>query len=194
MMADAGSAWSRLKARWILPHIPRRENLHHYRLLRPFASRLSQSNLWRLNHRSVPRAVAVGLGVGIIIPVLHTVIAALVAVPTRANVAIAAGTTLVVNPLTIPPMYYLAYRIGVWELRKETIVDSAQAEHVSGELSRMLFWIHEASGPIALGILTLAVVMSGLGYLVSSLAWRWWVASRWRARRTARRAAWSDTV
>ena len=193
MMAEGGG-WQRFHARWIAPHVPRRDELHRYRLLRPFAARLSRSDLWRLNHRSVPRAVAVGLGVGIIIPVLHTVIAALVAVPTRANVAIAAGTTLVVNPLTIPPMYYLAYRIGTWELRKETIVDAEQAAHVSGELSRMLFWIHEASGPIALGILTLAVVMSGLGYLVSSLAWRWWVASRWRARRTARRAAWSDTV
>ena len=188
MIPEAGG-WGKFRERWVTRHIPRRENLHRYRLLRPFAARLSQSNLWRLNHRSVPRAVAVGLGVGIIIPVLHMVIAALVAVPTRANVAIAAGTTLVVNPLTIPPMYYLAYRIGVWELDKETIVDSAQAEHVSGELSRMLFWIHEASGPIALGILTLAVGMSALGYVVSSLGWRWWVASKWRARRTARRAA-----
>ena len=193
-MADGTGAWSRFRTRWITSHVPRRENLHRYRLLRPFAARLSRSDLWRLNHRSVPRAVAVGLGVGIIIPVLHTVIAALVAVPTRANVAIAAGATLVVNPLTIPPMYYLAYRIGVWELDKETIVDSAQAEHVSGELSRMLFWIHHASGPIAVGILTLAVTMSVLGYLLSSLGWRWWVASKWRARRTARRAAQGGTA
>lgn len=191
MIPEAGG-WQRLHARWIAPHIPRRENIHRYRLLRPFAARLSRSDLWRLNHRSVPRAVAVGLGVGIIIPVLHMVIAALVAVPTRANVAIAAGTTLVVNPLTIPPMYYAAYRIGTWELRKETIVDAEQAAHVSGELSRMLFWIHEASGPIALGILTLAAVMSLLGYLVSSLGWRWWVSSRWRARRLVRRAARDD--
>ena len=191
MIPEAGG-WQRFHARWIAPHVPRRENLHRYRLLRPFAARLSRSDLWRLNQRSVPRAVAVGLGVGIIIPVLHMVFAALLAVPTRANVAIAAGVTLVVNPLTIPPMYYAAYRIGTWELQRETIVDAARAENASGELSRMLFWIHEASGPIALGIVTLALAMSILGYVFSSLGWRWWVSSRWRARRLVRRAARDD--
>ena len=179
-------------AAFVRRHIPTRETVADNRLLRPFARQLSQPNLWRMNHRSVPRAVALGLGIGVIFPFLHMVVAALLAIPTRANIAMAAAVTLVVNPLTIPPMYYLAYRIGTWELSKETIVDTEQAAHVSGELSRMLFWIHEASGPIALGILTLAVVMSGLGYLVSALGWRWWVSSRWRARRLVRRAARDD--
>ena len=105
-----------------------------------------------MTHRSVPRAVALGLGIGVIIPFFHTVIAAMLAIPLRANVAIAAAFTLVVNPLTIPPMYYAAYRIGSWELHHDaTLVNPATAARVSGELGRFLFWIHEASGPIALG-------------------------------------------
>ena len=50
---------------------------------------------------------------------MHIVIAAILAIPARANVAIAAACTLVVNPLTIPPMYYAAYRIGSWELHHD---------------------------------------------------------------------------
>jgi len=188
-VVDKVSFWSRLHERWLNRHLPRRETIHQYWLLRPFARHLSQPDLWHLNRRSVPRAVAIGLGVGMIIPVMHMVLAALVAIPARANVAIAVACTLVVNPLTIPPMYYAAYRIGQWELREERIVDPQAAAHVSGELSRMLFWVHEASGPIAIGIVTMALGVAAVGYVVSALLWRWWVGSQWRERRQARRAA-----
>jgi uncharacterized protein (DUF2062 family) len=175
---------------WLRGHLPRRETIDQYWLLRPFARQLSQPNLWHLNHRSVPRGVALGLGVGVIIPFMHVVIAALLAIPVRANVALAAAFTLVVNPLTIPPIYYAAYRIGSWELRHDAmVIDPAAAEHASGELSRFLFWIHHASGPIALGILTISAGAALTGYVVSAVGWRLWIRSKWRHRRHERRAA-----
>jgi uncharacterized protein len=169
---------------WLTRHIPTRETIDEYRLLRPFAPHLRHPSLWRMNRRSVPRGVAVGLFVAVIIPFMHTFIAALLAIPTRANVAVAAVCTLVVNPLTIPPMYYAAYRIGSWELHHDApLVNPAAAERFSGELSRALFWVHHASGPIALGILTIAVILALFGYFGASLAWRLWSSSRWRSRR-----------
>jgi len=168
---------------WLTRHIPTRETIDEYRLLRPFAPHLRHPSLWRLNRRSVPRGVALGLFVAVIIPFMHTFIAALLAIPTRANVAVAAVFTLVVNPLTIPPMYYAAYRIGSWELHHDApLVNPAAAERFSGELSRALFWIHHASGPIAVGILTIAAVLAVIGYFGASLAWRFWSRSRWRRR------------
>ena len=174
---------------WARHHIPTRETIGRYRLLRPFARQLAQPNLWRLNHRSVPRGVAIGLGVGIIIPFMHVVLAALLAIPARANIMLAAAFTLLVNPLTIPPMYYAAYHIGRWELRQEKRVDLDGAANVSGELARFMFWIHHASGPIALGVLTLAAVSAAVGYLLAALGWRWWIGSKLRQRRVERRAA-----
>jgi uncharacterized protein (DUF2062 family) len=175
---------------WVLRHIPTRETIYRYRVLRPFAKQLSQPNLWHLNHRSVPRGVALGLGVGVIIPFMHVVVAMLLAIPTRANVALAGAFTLVVNPLTIPPMYYAAYRIGSWELHHDSLViDPERAAQASGELGRFLFWIHHASGPIALGILTISASAAALGYAVSAIAWRLWLRSKWRRRRHERRAA-----
>lgn len=173
---------------WIRRHIPSRETVDSYRLLRPFAKQLSRPDLWHLNQRSVPRAVALGLGVGIIIPILHVFIAALLAIPIRANVAIAGACTLVVNPLTIPPMYYAAYHIGMWELRHDAlVVDPAAAREFSSELARMLFWLHQASGPIALGILTMAASAAIGGYVLSALGWRLW--THVKARREADRGA-----
>src|SRR3954454_1305293 len=109
------------KKGWLRRHIPSRDTIDSYRLLRPFAKQLRQPNLWHLNHRSVPRGVALGLGVGVIIPFMHVVIAAILAIPVRANVALAAAFTLVVNPLTIPPMYVAALHIGLWELGRRSV-------------------------------------------------------------------------
>lgn len=186
-MAEPGAGSGRL--RWLTRHIPTRETVHEHRLLRPFAPHLTHPSLWRMNRRSVPRGVAVGLFVAVIIPFMHTVIAALVAIPTRANVAVAAVVTLVVNPLTIPPMYYAAYRIGRWELHHDSpLLNQAAAAQFSGELSRLLFWLHHASGPIAVGILTMAAFAAVIGYFAASLAWRIWSRSRRRQRREARRS------
>jgi uncharacterized protein (DUF2062 family) len=175
------------RKRWISRHIPTRETIHEHRLLRPFAPHLTHSSLWRMTRRSVPRGVAVGLFVAVIIPFMHTVIAVLVAIPARANVAIAAVCTLVVNPLTIPLMYLSAYRIGSWELHYDArLVNPAAAERFSSELGRLLFWLHHASGPIAVGILTIATASAALGYLVATLVWRFSSRSRWRQRRRER--------
>ena len=159
---------------WARHHVPSRETIDSYRILRPFAKQLRHPELWHLNARSVPRGVALGLGVGVIIPFMHIILAMLLAIPVRANVAIAGAFTLVVNPITIPPMYWAAYHIGRWELRQDTIVDPAAAREASGELARMLFWLHHASGPIALGILTISLSAAALGYAISALGWRLW--------------------
>ena len=176
--------------KWMTRHIPTRETVQRHRLLRPFARHLSQPALWRLTKRSVPRGVALGLFVGVIIPVMHTVIAAIFAIPTRANIAVTAAFTLVVNPLTIPFMYFAAYRIGSWELHHDaSLVNPAAAERFSSELSRMLFWIHQASGSIAIGVLTIAVAAAAIGYFGSAVVWRLWIGTRWRRRSKARRTA-----
>ena len=175
---------------WVRRHIPTRENIHDYRLLKPFAAHLADPALWRMTRRSIPRAVALGLFVGVIIPVMHTAIAALLAIPLRANIAVTALFTLVINPLTIPPLYYAAYRIGSWELHHDaTLLNPRAAERVTSEVGRMLFWIHEASGSIALGVLTLAAIAALLGYGLAALAWRTRLDARWRQRSLRRGGA-----
>src|SRR3954447_8027127 len=184
-MAEASQPAGRFH--WIKRHIPTRDTVHRYRLLRPFSRHLTHSSLWRMTRRSVPRGVALGLFVAVIIPVMHPAVAALLAIPARANVAVAALFTLAVNPITIPPLYYAAYRIGSWELHHDApLVNPAAAERFSSELSRLLFWIHEASGPIALGVLSIAIATALIGYLCASVAWASWLKSKFRRRRELR--------
>lgn len=169
---------SRFRA-WLRRHIPSRETIDSYRVLRPFAKQLRHPELWHFNRKSVPRGVALGLGIGVIIPFMHVVLAMLLAIPARANVVVAGAFTLVVNPVTIPPMYWAAYHIGSWELRQEiAVVDPQSAAEGASELGRMLFWLHHASGPIALGILTISACAAILGYVVSAVVWRLWLRFR----------------
>jgi len=186
---DAPAVAPKGRLHWFTRHVPTRETVHQHRLLRPFAPYLGHSSLWRLNRRSVPRGVAVGLFVAVLIPVMHTVLAALLAIPTRANIAVAAIITAVINPLTIPPLYYCAYRIGSWELHHQNPIVSPQAAaRVSGELSHLLFWFHQASAPIASGILTIAIGAAIFGYVLSSAIWRFWSFARWQQRRQVPKA------
>jgi uncharacterized protein (DUF2062 family) len=185
-MAAMTAAGEGERKSWLRRHLPTRETIDSYRVLRPFAKRLRHPSLWHMNHRSVPRAVSLGLGVGVIMPFMHVPLAAILAIPVRANVMIAAASTLVVNPLTIPPMYYAAYRIGLWELRHDAgVIDPAAAAAAGGELGRLLFWAHHASGPIALGILTLSASAAALGYLVAAVGWRMRIRTKWRRRHGA---------
>jgi uncharacterized protein (DUF2062 family) len=174
---------------WVRRHVPTQETVQRNRLLRPFAKPLSNPALWRLHRRSVPRAVALGLGVGVIIPFMHVAIAAILAIPARANVVISALVPLLLTPF-YPALYYAAYRVGRWELRHDRgVVDSTTAQQVTGELQRILFWLHHASGPIALGILTLAIAIAVSGYVLAALLWRLWRGSKWRRRQNSRRGA-----
>ncbi|MFL6734047.1 MAG: DUF2062 domain-containing protein [Sphingomicrobium sp.] len=170
-------------------NMPTRESVHQSWLLRPFAHRLKDPALWRLHRRSVPRAVALGLGIGVVIPFMHMVLAAMLAIPLRANVAVAAAFTLLVNPLTIPPLYYAAYRTGEWELGHHAAAFNVPNAKVSGEAAQMLQWLHDASGPWALGIITIAAAASLIGYGLSAIVWRGWLVNRWSRRSRRSRAS-----
>jgi hypothetical protein len=86
-------------------------------------------------------------------------------------------------------MYYAAYRTGMWELHADAVVTSpAVAQQASGELAHFLFWAREASGPIALGILTIAIAAAATGYFLTAIVWRLWLANKLRRRRRGRPA------
>src|SRR5829696_4037546 len=77
-----------------------------------FGGWLQHPNLWHLNRRSVPGAVAIGLACGLVPGPLQMLTALLIAIPCRKNIPVALLTTLYTNPLTIVPLYLLAYEYG----------------------------------------------------------------------------------
>jgi uncharacterized protein len=178
--------WQRMVA-WCHRNLPTRESMESNRLLRPVAHRVLEPALWRFTRRSVPRGVALGMVAGFLFPVAQIAIAALFALPFRANVPVAALTTFITNPLTTPFLWYLAYRIGAWLLRSDvTAAVQPATEAATGWLqwaTGAAHWLWSSGPAFGLGLVVLTTSCAVLGYALAALGWRLRVAQRWRNRR-----------
>ena len=175
-------------ADWFRRNMPTREQMERNRYIRPFAHRVLRSELWRFTRRSVPRGVALGMLVGVIVPFAQIFFAALLSVTVRANVPIAAVTTFVTNPITTPMIWIAAYWIGSWLLRGDaaTIVAPVNTAIEETDLQRALEWLTGAGIVTAFGLVVIAIVSAALSYLISGWIWRWWTARKWKRRRHRR--------
>src|SRR5712671_7329577 len=174
-------------------YLPSYESVRQNRFVARFGSLLRHPNLWHLNRRSVSGGVAAGMFAGLVPgsnPVQFAV-AALLAVAFRVNLPVAVVVTLYTNPLTIGPIYVIAYWIGSFLVPG----DSAPFSHPPGfDWSNLLAWLRalfewalSLGKPLAAGLVVLAVGLAIAGYAAVQLAWRAQVVLAWR-RRKARRA------
>ncbi len=172
---------------WVARNMPTREQMEGNRFLRPFAARVLRPELWRFTRRSVPRGVALGMLVGIIIPIAQIVLAAIFALPVRANVPVAALTTFVTNPITTPLIWILSYNVGSFILRVDAMTyGSPIAGSVQyGQLGEWMQWLTGATLVTAFGIIIVGIVAAAISYLLSLWGWRWWIGRKWQ-RRSAR--------
>ncbi len=173
---------------WISRNLPTREQMEGSRWTRPFANRILRSELWRFTRRSVPRGVALGMLVGIIMPFAQILIAALLCMSVRANVPVAALTTFVTNPVTTPLVWVLSYNVGSWLLRVDamTVVSPVNRAIEHSQFDDMLQWLTGATLVTAFGIVVVAIVAAAISYVLTSLGWRFLVARK-RARRLGER-------
>lgn len=166
-------------------HAPTKEELQRSPLLKPLGKRIWASELWRFSRRSVPAAVAVGLFVGIVlmIPGLQIVAAALMAVPFRANIPIAATMTFVSNPATTPFFIIAAIDVGN---RLGFHADLAAFEKLSAARAPLRDWLawilSDAAPAMVSGLLLIGLGFALAGYLLSLIVWRLWIGSKWRSR------------
>jgi uncharacterized protein (DUF2062 family) len=166
-------------------HAPSKEELQRSKLLKPLGKRIWASELWRLTRRSVPAGVAVGLFVGIflMIPGLQIVGAALLSVPFRANIPIAAAMTFVSNPATTPFFIIAAIDVGN---RLGFHADLAAFDRLSAARAPMSDWfawtLSDAAPALVSGLTIIGLTFAFAGFFVSLVVWRLWIRSKWRSR------------
>ena len=86
----------------------------------------------------------------------------------RVNLPIAVGLVWLTNPVTMPPVFYFAYKVGTW------ILGTTVNEGVTFEVS--LRWLMEELTviwqPFLLGCFVLGVASAVLGNVIIRLLWR----------------------
>jgi uncharacterized protein len=160
---------------WIKRNAPKRETILGYRFIKPFAPYLSHGSLWHFNRRSVTRGIGLGLFFAFVAPVAQIIVATIIAVPLRANLAVTALMTTVTNPLTVGLMAPIAHKIGKIILNENTPL------HMPGRPQGMSWWdwVLDAkqweafgnmlAGPWAVGMAVMGVVAGLGGYIISNL-------------------------
>jgi uncharacterized protein (DUF2062 family) len=172
---------------WARHHVPTRESIERSRWLKPVAHHILTPSLWRFTRRSVPRAVALGTLTGILFPFAHMPLAAVLAVPARANVPVAVATTLINNPLTFVPLMWLGHSIGHWVLRLDRQVPGRPIASNIHANESWLHWIASGGPSLIVGLTILAIGLATFAYAGTSLVWRFRIARKWRGR-SARKA------
>lgn len=177
-------------SRWAKRNMPTREEMERSRFIRPFAHRVLASELWRFTRRSVPRGVALGMLVGIIVPFAQVVFAAFFSLSVRANVPVAALTTFITNPFTTPFIWAAAYKVGERLLYFDGMFHANPIDSLMSVTDgwQLIEWITAEGKVLALGLIVVAVVAAAVSYLAASFGWNAWVRAKRRRRRAARAA------
>ena len=171
--------------------LPAPDVLRRSRWLRWLGPALYDPRLWRMSRRGVALGMSLGVFFGLLVPIAQIPLAAGAAVVLRANVPTAIASTLVTNPITFGPVYFVAWRLGTFVLgepdRPPPAADEPEAgpEARPGETALARAWRHVTGvgKPLAVGLSILAVVIGLLTYAVVSGVWYLKVAWAWRARR-----------
>ncbi|ROS00287.1 hypothetical protein EDC56_2933 [Sinobacterium caligoides] len=158
--------------------MPNPEAIKSHKSLRFLSGWLNDPNLFHLNRRSASLAFFVGLFVAFIPLPSQMIIAAAMAILLRCNLPISVVLVWITNPLTMPAMFYAAYKVG-------TLVLGLHPGHFNFELS--INWLmHELEQiwqPLLLGSLICGLISGILGYITVRLTWRFHVISRWQKRK-----------
>ncbi len=171
-------------------YLPNHESVRNHRHIARFGGFLRHPNLWHLNRHSVAGGVAVGLFSGLIPGPLQMLTAAILSVALKVNLPVALATTLYTNPLTIGPLYVLAYLIGRLIIGGNAAPLSSPPEvqwsHLAASAEAFAQWALSMGTPLAVGLVALALGLALVGYACVQIGWRAYVIRAWRRRRQLR--------
>ena len=176
---------------WAHRNMPTREQLEQSRFIRPYSHRILASELWRFTRRSVPRGVALGILVGIIIPFAQILFAAFLSLSVRANVPVAALTTFVTNPFTTPFIWALSYKVGERLLYFDSMLHVNPIDSLLQvtDAWQLLQWLTSEGQVLALGLVVVAILSATASYIVTGIFWNAWIRRKRRQRLVARHRA-----
>lgn len=162
-------------------YIPERKHIQEHKYLRHFGNWLHDPNIWHLTRKSSSGGVAIGL-FWAMMPIPGQIIAAAItAIFLRLNLPLSIIFVWVTNPITIAPIYYLAYKLGSVLLDKP--IEKVAFEFSTHWMTEVLFHIWQ---PLIAGCLLLGICSAAIGNVAIRVLWITLSLRKWNQRNTNR--------
>lgn len=158
--------------------MPNHETIKNQKALKIFGNVLYNPNLWSLNRHSAAGAFAVGLFIAFIPLPSQMLMASGAAIMCGVNLPLSVALVWVTNPITMPFLFYFAYRVGSWILHNPT-----QNFHFELTWNFFVEQINTIAPPLLLGCFVCGVVLATIGYFGIQGLWRYSVVRSWKKRR-----------
>ncbi len=179
--ADDVSYCRTMPKKFLQRFMPDHHKIKSHRHLQFLGDMLHHQHLWHLNRRSVAGAFSVGLLVAFIPIPFQMVLAAILAIFFHTNLPISVSLVWLTNPVTMPALYYSAYKVGAWLLQM-----SPKRFHFELSFDWLMTSLSDVWQPFLLGCLILGVVCALLGNILMRLIWRIQVLRKREAQRIKR--------
>ena len=153
--------------KFIRKYLPDPHKVREHKHLQIFGTLLHDPNLWHLNRKSVSLAFAVGLFCMWVPIPFQMLLAAAVAILVRSNLPISVALVWITNPITMGPMFFLAYKFGAWVL---AVPPNDFHFELSGDW--LMHELHVIWKPFLLGCFAFAVVSGAAGFFSIRVLWR----------------------
>ncbi len=165
----------------------KRHHMSKQWFMAPFRHLLHDHRLWGIRRQTVVPAFALGLFVAFLPFPGHTLMGALAALALRVNIPVAALSTWISNPLTMGPLYYFTYRLGVMLL---------DVPPKPFEFRLSLDWVTHTFvniwQPMLLGSMLLGSLTALIGYIALDSLWRLSISNYKLRKQSIRRKSESD--
>jgi len=168
--------------RFFKRYLPDQRNIKSNKFLNLFGNLLHDPNLWHLNRYSVAGGVSVGLFVAFVPIPFQMLLAAAVAIPLRANIPISASLVWITNPITLPPLFFAAYKVGaaLLDIPPEPFHFELSWQWLSTGF--LIYW-----QPFLLGCFILGTASAAIGNVSVRIFWRLQVVKNWHKRKKRRK-------
>lgn len=164
----------------IKKYMPDPQMIRDHKHLRIFGSLLHDPRLWHFNRKNISGAFAVGLFCAFVPIPFQMVLSACIAIIVRVHIPVSVALVWVSNPITMPPLFYAAYKLGAVILRQTPL-----------EFDFVLSWkwlFHQLEliwQPFLLGCFIFGVVSAVGSFCLVRILWAQHIRKQWQQRHSS---------
>ncbi|MFA0086284.1 ATP-binding protein [Vibrio sp. 10N.286.49.C2] len=163
--------------KFIKRFMPDHEVIKKQKALKIFGNVLYNPNLWCLNRRSAAGAFAVGLFMAFVPLPSQMIMAAGLAILFGVNLPLSVALVWISNPVTMPVLFYFAYKVGAFCLNTPT-----QPFHFELSWQYLAAQMSTIGPPFLLGCMLCGALAAVAGYFGIRGLWRYSVVRSWQQR------------